>query len=114
MGNCWSEVKTRRLAAELDSRLEQGSLDDVKALLRRGAPVNGIRVDQNFISISETSEIAINNHQICSAIMPNATPHHYAPAAIQFLGINKLRVVTSLSPTPPDTNAPAARDKCKS
>ena len=41
MGNCWSEVKTRRLAAELDSRIKQGSLDDVKALLSRGAPVNG-------------------------------------------------------------------------
>ena len=46
MGNCLSEVRTRRLAAlasQLDSRIKHGSLDDVKALLRRGAPVNGIR-----------------------------------------------------------------------
>ena len=42
MGNCWSEVNTQRLAAQLDSLIEQGSLDDVKALLCRGAPVNGI------------------------------------------------------------------------
>ena len=40
-----SEAKSRRLAAlaeELDFRIKHGTLDDVKALLRRGAPVNGI------------------------------------------------------------------------
>ena len=46
MGNCMtSEAKSRRLAAlaeELDFRIKHGTLDDVKALLRRGAPVNGI------------------------------------------------------------------------
>ena len=44
MGNiCSSEEKRgRRLAVELDSQIiHGGSLDDVKALLRRGAPVNG-------------------------------------------------------------------------
>ena len=45
MGNiCLSyEAKTRRLAAKLNTGIEHGSLDDVKALLRRGAPVNSIR-----------------------------------------------------------------------
>ena len=43
MGNCiTSKAKTRQLAEELDCRIKQGSIDDVKALLRRGAPVNGI------------------------------------------------------------------------
>ena len=46
MGNiCLSyEAKTRRLAAKLNTGIEHGSLDDVKALLRRGAPVNSIHV----------------------------------------------------------------------
>ena len=42
--NCLSEAKRgRKLAAELDPRtISRGSLDDVRALLRRGAPVNGV------------------------------------------------------------------------
>ena len=42
--NCLSEAKRGlKLAAELDPRtISRGSLDDVRALLRRGAPVNGV------------------------------------------------------------------------
>ena len=50
MGSCLSdETKTQQLAEQLDSRIRYGSINDVKALLRRGAPVNGIPEQVNAI-----------------------------------------------------------------
>ena len=52
MGSCLSdETKTQQLAEQLDSRIRYGSINDVKALLRRGAPVNGIPEQVNAICI---------------------------------------------------------------
>ena len=63
MGNCLSEVRTRRLAAlasQLDFRIKHGSLDDVEALLRRGAPVNGIRQWVDVASLIKLSAAAVH------------------------------------------------------
>ena len=44
MGNCIrnsiDERRTKRLAAQLETLIATGSLDDIRAVLERGAPVN--------------------------------------------------------------------------
>ena len=63
MGSCLSdETKTQQLAEQLDSRIRYGSINDVKALLRRGAPVNGIPEQVNSIMHKFFSCLQINRY----------------------------------------------------
>ena len=39
------------MAAQLDSRIKRGTLDDVRALLRREAPVNGIHEQVHVMNL---------------------------------------------------------------
>ena len=39
------------MATQLDSRIKRGTLDDVRVLLRRGAPVNGIHEQVHVMNL---------------------------------------------------------------
>ena len=60
---------------------------------------------KDFVSISATGQVAIDDNEIRLPIVGYATPHHYTPSPIQLFGVDQLRIVSSLTASPPNANS---------